>query len=100
MRQRREHQVRLRSTPRQRVQARSPRPFQPDESDIRSREFCKQGSSRSEERSVGKECVSTCRYRWSPYHYKNMNTSEIHRTRSSKKHTIEKNEPYITRKTI
>src|SRR3546814_16890659 len=22
---------------------------------------------RSEERSVGKECVSTCRYRWSPY---------------------------------
>src|SRR3546814_19548692 len=27
-------------------------------------------SSRSEERRVGKECVSTCRYRWSPYHYK------------------------------
>src|SRR3546814_5486106 len=25
-------------------------------------------SSRSEERRVGKECVSTCRYRWSPYH--------------------------------
>src|SRR3546814_12157952 len=25
---------------------------------------------RSEERRVGKECVSTCRYRWSPYHYK------------------------------
>src|SRR3546814_17973837 len=23
---------------------------------------------RSDERSVGKECVSTCRYRWSPYH--------------------------------
>src|SRR3546814_4401426 len=23
---------------------------------------------RSEERSVGQECVSTCRYRWSPYH--------------------------------
>src|SRR3546814_13171482 len=23
-----------------------------------------------EERSVGKECVSTCRSRWSPYHYK------------------------------
>src|SRR3546814_14768238 len=22
---------------------------------------------RSEERRVGKECVSTCRYRWSPY---------------------------------
>src|SRR3546814_18214225 len=26
---------------------------------------------RSEERRVGKECVSTCRSRWSPYHYKN-----------------------------
>src|SRR3546814_19684134 len=23
---------------------------------------------RSEERRVGKECVGTCRYRWSPYH--------------------------------
>src|SRR3546814_19237703 len=23
---------------------------------------------RSEERRVGKECVSTCRYRWLPYH--------------------------------
>src|SRR3546814_15769367 len=26
--------------------------------------------ARSEERRVGKECVSTCRSRWSPYHYK------------------------------
>src|SRR3546814_19374566 len=25
-------------------------------------------ASRSEERSVGKECVSTCRFRWSPSH--------------------------------
>src|SRR3546814_11648172 len=25
---------------------------------------------RSEERRVGKECVSTCRSRWSPYHSK------------------------------
>src|SRR3546814_6653576 len=25
-------------------------------------------SMRSEERRVGKECVSTCRSRWSPYH--------------------------------
>src|SRR3546814_9879596 len=24
--------------------------------------------TRSEERRVGKECYSTCRYRWSPYH--------------------------------
>src|SRR3546814_1709433 len=33
---------------------------------------CDSGSScvqqRSEERRVGKECVSTCRSRWSPYH--------------------------------
>src|SRR3546814_1267507 len=26
------------------------------------------GDLRSEERRVGKECVSTCRSRWSPYH--------------------------------
>src|SRR3546814_20845087 len=26
--------------------------------------------ARSEERRVGKECVSTCRSRWSPYHEK------------------------------
>src|SRR3546814_11547129 len=26
------------------------------------------GATRSEERRVGKECVRTCRYRWSPYH--------------------------------
>src|SRR3546814_8160825 len=30
---------------------------------LRDRRF-----GRSEERRVGKECVSTCRYRWSPYH--------------------------------
>src|SRR3546814_13271894 len=29
--------------------------------------------SRSEERRVGKECVSTCRARWSPYHLKKKN---------------------------
>src|SRR3546814_10962393 len=27
-------------------------------------------SNRSDERRVGKECVSTCRTRWSPYHKK------------------------------
>src|SRR3546814_12224674 len=33
---------------------------------------------RSEERRVGKECVSTCRSRWSPYHYKNnYNNSSV-----------------------
>src|SRR3546814_16188540 len=33
---------------------------------LRAAEF---GGS-SDERRVGKECVSTCRSRWSPYHYK------------------------------
>src|SRR3546814_5414171 len=36
------------------------------------RELCLAGvcinAYRSEERRVGKECVSTCRSRWSPYH--------------------------------
>src|SRR3546814_19187722 len=36
---------------------------------------------RSEERRVGKECVSTCRSRWSPYHYK----------KNKKQHTIYNN---------
>src|SRR3546814_5753009 len=30
--------------------------------------FCPRRQKRSEERRVGKECVSTCRSRWSPYH--------------------------------
>src|SRR3546814_18476558 len=35
-------------------------------------------SRRSEERRVGKECVSTCRFRWSPSHYtkKRKNTHD------------------------
>src|SRR3546814_10934904 len=33
---------------------------------------------RSEERRVGKECVSTCRSRWLPYHY-NKNTNRTAR---------------------
>src|SRR3546814_18468209 len=38
-------------------------------------------SSRSEERRVGKVCVSTCRSRWQRYHYnktKNQKTTEEH----------------------
>src|SRR3546814_13139502 len=31
------------------------------------------GRKRSEERRVGKECVSTCRSRWSAYHSKKKN---------------------------
>src|SRR3546814_18447113 len=33
-------------------------------------------SRRSEERRVGKECVSTCRSRWSPYHKKKYNNTQ------------------------
>src|SRR3546814_15073932 len=32
---------------------------------------------RSEERRVGKECVSTCRSRWSSYHYKKKNKNSV-----------------------
>src|SRR3546814_11255298 len=31
---------------------------------------------RSEERRVGKECVSTCRSRWAPYHKKKKNKTQ------------------------
>src|SRR3546814_6179805 len=31
-------------------------------------DYCIAPRDRSEERRVGKECVSTCRSRWSPYH--------------------------------
>src|SRR3546814_20978695 len=34
---------------------------------------------RSEERRVGKECVSTCRSRWSPYHKKKKIRKEVRR---------------------
>src|SRR3546814_3593727 len=34
------------------------------------RQLARIGLPRSEERRVGKECVSTCRSRWSPYHSK------------------------------
>src|SRR3546814_1899912 len=37
---------------------------QPQRQRVRQRKLAK----RSEERRVGKECVSTCRSRWSPYH--------------------------------
>src|SRR3546814_16824784 len=43
---------------------------------------------RSEERRVGKECVSTCRSRWSPYHYKKKKKKKsvlMHYTNKHKK---------------
>src|SRR3546814_20789552 len=36
------------------------------------------GLMRSEERRVGKECVSKCRSRWSPYHYKKKERNKTH----------------------
>src|SRR3546814_13380681 len=45
------------------------------------------GTTRSDERRLGEECVSTCRYRWSPYQqqtkkldYQNQ-TQEYHKKR-------------------
>src|SRR3546814_10461448 len=37
---------------------------------------------RSEERRVGKECVSTCRSRWSPYHSKKKNNTQNTKTKN------------------
>src|SRR3546814_2766196 len=45
--------------------------FQPQTvAPITASAFCPSlaSATRSEERRVGKECVSTCRSRWSPYH--------------------------------
>src|SRR3546814_16021421 len=42
-----------------------------DHTSLRGREL----DDRSEERRVGKECVSTCRYRWSPHHKKKKHTT-------------------------
>src|SRR3546814_18814937 len=40
----------------------------PEPAWLRDPELYHQASSRSEERRVGKECVRTFRYRWSPSH--------------------------------
>src|SRR3546814_14509195 len=44
-------------------------------------------SVRSEERRVGKECVSTCRSRWSPYHEKKKKENTM-----KEQHTYNKEE--------
>src|SRR3546814_12609011 len=43
--------------------------------------------NRSEERRVGKEGVSTCRSRWSPYHQKKKSTSSRASVHLSQTHT-------------
>src|SRR3546814_6924526 len=49
----------------------------PHEVDLRGKppqsHWWHEGFQRSEERRVGKECVGTCRSRWSPYHSKTNN---------------------------
>src|SRR3546814_1164646 len=42
--------------------------FLSDKGDVLARAEGYYDQRRSEERRVGKECVSTCRSRWSPYH--------------------------------
>src|SRR3546814_17934176 len=42
---------------------------------------------RSEERRVGKECVSPCSSRWSPDHYKKKTTSQNHPYNNHPTHT-------------
>src|SRR3546814_18866298 len=44
----------------------------------------KLGEARSEERRGGKECVRTCRSRWSPYHYKKQTTNNKQHQRQKK----------------
>src|SRR3546814_18681120 len=45
---------------------------------LAERRPCRGPAGPSEERRVGKECVSTCRSRWSTYHYKTNTTLAIH----------------------
>src|SRR3546814_12431921 len=46
-------------------------------------------AERSEERRVGKECVSTCRSRWSPYHYKKKTDAQIKACARRKRNTTQ-----------
>src|SRR3546814_20998774 len=39
--------------------------------------FVGRAGARSEERRVGKACVSTCRSRWAPSHSKNKKTTKL-----------------------
>src|SRR3546814_15412492 len=47
-------------------------------------------ASRSEERRVGKECVSTCRSRWSPYHEKKKNHTKMSTTTTTANTNLER----------
>src|SRR3546814_16561655 len=57
---------------------------------------------RSEESRVGKECVSTCKSRWWPYHYKTTNIKTIHtiNLKTYTKQTLELDNTHVTVYTI
>src|SRR3546814_17735748 len=52
--------------------------------------------ARSEERRVGKECVSPCRSRWSPYHYKKKQYKNTNQTRQIYNKTINDTQLHTT----
>src|SRR3546814_12494388 len=67
------------------------RPARGEHSEIEGgagRSTLEQDGDRSEERRVGKECVSTCRSRWSQYHEKNNMNSSIWFNLSYIKHLL------------
>src|SRR3546814_16184771 len=53
-------------------------------------------SLRSEERRVGKECVSTCRSRCSAYHYKQKKCKQLRPHQASTKNRKTKHKTYNT----
>src|SRR3546814_17860245 len=52
--------------------------------------YSSRAASRSEERRVGKECVSTCRSRWSPYHSTKKHYKNTYRQNQPKTHSTQK----------
>src|SRR3546814_21077208 len=63
------------------------------EASLKARSAEETPPGRSEERRVGKECVSTCRSRWSPYHYKTKNKAIIAMPIATKKRETHDNKP-------
>src|SRR3546814_14850106 len=63
---------------------RSWRALQGPDRDVIFRQVHEPGRMRSEERRVGKECVSKCRSRWSPYHSKKKKSAERKNKKSKK----------------
>src|SRR3546814_16094786 len=60
----------------------------PDDARVATETVSFPGAHRSQERRVGKECVSTCSSRWSPYHQKNK-----HQTKEKRNNNAIKTQP-------